>query len=228
MSIESAKYPRTPHLPFSPGATSDDKMLSSVDHFLGVSIVLTEKMDGSNLCMTKEAVFARSHNGPPTHESFNLAKQLHASIRHSIPDGLSVFGEYLFAVHSIAYTDLPGYFLIFGVREDLTGKWWSWEMVEEMAKDLGCPTVPVLCKTGEGKDLENYKTPEMLKASVGFFAATTSMCNLGRRESEGIVIRLAGEFTDFSMSVAKYVRANHVTTTQHWQQKQVERNRTRG
>lgn len=221
MSTESAKYPRTPHLPFSPGGTSDDKILDDVEHFLNVPIVLTEKMDGSNLCMTREAVFARSHNGPPTHESFNFAKQLHASVRHSIPDGLSIFGEYLFAVHSIVYSDLPGYFLIFGVREDATGKWWSWEMVTEMAKELGMPTVPLLYDSAiYGK----FETKGQLSSTVKL---EFLFANKGKWENditEGVVIRLAGEYTDFHKSVAKYVRANHVQTTQHWTQKEVERN----
>ena len=37
----SAKYPRTPHLPWSPGASADDKRLSSADHLLDRRIVIT-------------------------------------------------------------------------------------------------------------------------------------------------------------------------------------------
>ena len=221
----SDKYPRTPHLPFSPGAGSDDKVLASTDHLLNVEVVLTEKMDGSNLCMTKHSVFARSHNGPPTHESFDFAKQLHASLRHSIPDGLSVFGEYLFAVHSISYSDLPGYFLIFGVREDATGKWWSWEMVEEMAKELGVPTVPVVYRSSE---FGVFETEKQLECQVKLEFLFRNSGKWENDKAEGIVVRLAGEYTDFSKSVAKYVRANHVQTTQHWTEKEVERNKLRG
>ena len=39
------KYPRTPHLPWSLGRTSDDKVLSSVSHFLGENVVVTEKTE---------------------------------------------------------------------------------------------------------------------------------------------------------------------------------------
>ena len=42
------KYPRTAHLPFSEGCTADDKKLTSVAHFIGKEIVMTEKMDGEN------------------------------------------------------------------------------------------------------------------------------------------------------------------------------------
>ena len=37
------KYPRTLHLPWSEGATNDDKILKSVEHFEGKQVVITEK-----------------------------------------------------------------------------------------------------------------------------------------------------------------------------------------
>jgi hypothetical protein len=212
---ESKKYPRTPHLPFSPGKGADDKVLDSVDHLLNVPLVLTEKMDGSNLCMTKEALFARSHSGPPTHPSFDLAKQLHAQVRGAIPNGLSIFGEYLYALHSIPYTDLPGYFLVFGVREDTTGKWWSWEMTKEMAKELNLPTIPY-CATKifrSDRDLQEVLEKLMLLPSNG-----------GGKAREGHVVRISDEFTDFSKSVAKWVRKGHVQTDTHWAHQEITKN----
>ena len=35
-------YPRTYHLPFSPGMASDDKMISTLDHFAGKESIITE------------------------------------------------------------------------------------------------------------------------------------------------------------------------------------------
>ena len=37
------KYPRTYHLPFSPGFTSDDKVLKDDSQFYGKRVVVTEK-----------------------------------------------------------------------------------------------------------------------------------------------------------------------------------------
>lgn len=43
------KYGRTYHLPQSPGATSDDKIMRSVDGLVAANeVVFTEKMDGEN------------------------------------------------------------------------------------------------------------------------------------------------------------------------------------
>lgn len=48
----ATKYPRTAHLPFSPGATNDDRIMSAADfeRLLAMpEFVVTEKMDGGNL-----------------------------------------------------------------------------------------------------------------------------------------------------------------------------------
>ena len=37
------KYPRTPHLPWTQSLTPDDVRITSVDHFVGKEIVVTEK-----------------------------------------------------------------------------------------------------------------------------------------------------------------------------------------
>src|SRR5690606_36086297 len=42
------KYPRTYHLPQSPGMNDDDRMLKSLEIFHNREIVITEKMDGEN------------------------------------------------------------------------------------------------------------------------------------------------------------------------------------
>jgi len=48
--MNNDKYPRTYHLPYSPGATKDDKKLQAgwFDNFAGQEIVITSKLDGEN------------------------------------------------------------------------------------------------------------------------------------------------------------------------------------
>jgi len=57
------KYPRTYHLPWSPGATSDDKRLFEgwFDNYKGKEVIITEKIDGSNSCLMNNGVYGRSH-----------------------------------------------------------------------------------------------------------------------------------------------------------------------
>jgi len=170
-------------------------------------------MDGSNMMVSHHHVFARSHAGAPKHPSFDMAKQAHAKIAHLIPLDLSVFGEWVFAVHSIKYTALPGYFCIFGVR-DTTGAWWSWEEVVLMAQELGMPTVPVLF---EGV----CQTAQEFQTTVEQLALQPSACGGDR---EGVVVRLAGGYSVLEEGLAKWVRKNHVQTDDHWSHQAIQRN----
>ena len=54
------KYPRTYHLPFSKGYTSDDKVLKNDLHLIGKEIIITEKMDGENTSIYNSGFHARS------------------------------------------------------------------------------------------------------------------------------------------------------------------------
>lgn len=204
----SAKYPRSFHLPWSPGGTSDDKRLRDVSALLGVEIVATEKCDGSNLTYTRTSVFSRSHSGPPAHPSFDLAKATHGKIAHLVSPGLSVFCEYCYAVHSIAYTSLPDYSLVFGVRDDESGLWWDWDMTVIQAADLGLPTVPLLYRGTVSTEAELIQLTESLAKQPSAFG--------GQRE--GVVVRRASSFpdADFSKNLGKWVRKDHVQTDEHW------------
>jgi hypothetical protein len=211
---DSLKFPRILHLPWSQGASRDDLVLDSVDHLCGRPIRITEKTDGSNLTMTRNEIFSRSHNGPPTHRSFDAAKALHAQIRDEILLGFSIFGEWLWAEHSIHYDHLPGFFLIFDVRDDKRGEWLEEGEIERIADVLGLPQVPVLCR-GEF-------TPESLRETCENLMAPG--VGPSGDPMEGLVVRACGSFTDFATNVAKQVRPNHVTTDQHWLRKRIVRN----
>ena len=204
----SAKYPRSFHLPWSPGGTSDDKRLRDVSALVGAELVITEKCDGSNLTYTRHNVYSRSHSGPPSHPSFDLAKATLGRIGHQLSEGLSVFCEYCYAVHSIAYTALPDYSLVFGVRDDLTGLWWDWDMTAAQAADLGLPTVPLIFRGSVSSEEELRSLTERLARQPSAFG--------GQRE--GVVVRRAGQFhdSDFPRSLGKWVRKDHVQTDEHW------------
>ncbi|BBG58560.1 RNA ligase [Providencia rustigianii] len=66
MNMQSRKYGRTYHYPFSPGTTSDDRINSDWwAHIQNIEqLVHTEKLDGENNCLSRYGVFARSHGAP--------------------------------------------------------------------------------------------------------------------------------------------------------------------
>lgn len=218
--MDSPKYNRTYHFPWSPGGTSDDKIATTIDRLIGKHpLVITEKMDGSNTSLEADGCFARTHSGPPAHRSFHGLKALHSIVKNKIPQGVQLFGEWCYAKHSIEYSELPGYFMLFNVREFIGDRafWMSWAEVKLWAEEIGVPTVPVLF---EG----SIQTEAELKELVESLMIQPSACG-GIRE--GVVVRLSCEFPDseFSESVMKCVRANHVQTTEHWKNQEIIRNK---
>lgn len=213
------KYPRTLHFEWSKGATNDDKIATSLDQLIGKPIVITEKMDGSNTSLESNGCFSRSHAGAPTHASFSGFKALHAELYFQIPCGMQLFGEWCYAKHSIEYSELPGYFLLFGIRELDSEEpfWYDWEEVEEYAQYFGLPTVPILFKGTISSEKE-------LKELTESFMNQPSACG-GIRE--GVVVRVQEEFKDesFQYCVMKCVRANHVQTSEHWKDQEIVKNK---
>jgi hypothetical protein len=54
------KYPRTPHLPWSPGIAPDDEVSGRLSGLEGREVVVTEKLDGENTTLYADHVHARS------------------------------------------------------------------------------------------------------------------------------------------------------------------------
>lgn len=142
METKLYKYPKTLHLPWSPGSDRTDKMLTTVDHFTGCEVVVTAKVDGENSSLTNSRCYARSLDSK-AHESRTWLKGLWASIRQDIPDGWRICGENLYAVHSIEYKNLDDLFLVFSIWNE-KNECLSWDDTVEFATLLGLKTVPVL------------------------------------------------------------------------------------
>jgi hypothetical protein len=77
--MKYTKYPRTYHLPSSPGATSDDKIHKTIPYTDGDDVVISMKMDGENSTLYTDYYHARSIDSRH-HPSRNWIKQFHASI----------------------------------------------------------------------------------------------------------------------------------------------------
>ena len=200
--MQRHKYPRTRHLPWSPGATHDDLIADSVAAFAGQRVIVTEKMDGENTTMYRDHLHARSVDSRH-HPSRNWIKALHGRIGYQIPQGWRLCGENLFARHSLTYTALPSYFMLFSVWDEHQ-RCLDWDSTLEWASLLELDVVPTIY---DGRfDPQWFKTFEQ---------------DLDR--SEGYVVRLASSFAraDFGTSVAKWVRANHVQTESHWMHQSV-------
>lgn len=229
---EFHKYPSTRHLlPLywqSDRETAkarigdDDTGLTSLETFLGIPLVCTGKMDGSNTLLVKdtdEPVRARNAT-QADHLSFDMLKKLYwdHNVYSKLPENLQVFGEWLYACHSIHYgcdgchedrnhgPPLEDYFQVFGVFDTEYNIWLSWDETKEWADELGFSTPPVFF---ENETFENEQ--ELL-----------DLVELGHdvvdQGHEGFVLRSRFPFHygQFGQYLGKYVRPDHVNTDEHW------------
>lgn len=207
------KYPRTPHLPWSPGMGADDVSLPEGSRLYKNPLVVTEKMDGENTTLYGPPGFhmhARSLDSRH-HPSRSWVKQLHARIMHQIPEGWRICGENLFARHSIAYHNLPSYFLVFSVWDE-NNECLDWETTRQFCDNLSLHTVPELIRT-------HWDDP-------AFAALPESLPQWNAGRMEGFVVRSEGGFpySEFALHTAKWVRKNHVQTDSHWMHQAVRPN----
>ncbi|CAL9512322.1 RNA ligase family protein [Streptomyces sp. enrichment culture] len=191
------QYPRTPHLPWSPGVGRDDVRAFDLSGLAGREVVVTEKLDGENTTLYADGLHARSLDSGH-HPSRAWVKALQARIGHAIPEGYRVCGENMYARHSIPYDGLESYFYGFCVWDEL-GWCPGWDWTVAFLRGLGVPT------------------PRVLWRGV-FDERALRRLRVDTQRQEGYVVRTADGFMahEFGRRVAKWVRPGHVQTGTHW------------
>ena len=152
------KYPRTPHLVGSrlqPG----DEDLSQIPfkEICGRNVVVEEKCDGANSAISfgpggELLLQSRGHylTGGYRERHYNLLKQWANVHRDALYEVLGqryiMYGEWMYAKHTVFYDRLPHYFLEFDVLDRETGIFLSTQRRQELLKDLPVVSVPVLAE----------------------------------------------------------------------------------
>ena len=215
----AVKYPSTSYFAFSPNLqqTRETNSIINISNLLDYPLIFTTKMDGSNISMSSERVVAR--NGKDArHRSFDYVKSIQAQKGINIPENVQVFGEWLYAKHSIHYKGdnaLKSYFQIFGVYEKERHIFLGWSEIKKMSKMLGERTVPVL-------HTATYNNKHHLEADI--IRCGEQVISQGQ---EGIVVRSVYPFhySQFPEYMAKYVRKDHVAKeAKHWQTERIIKN----
>ncbi|GAA5195472.1 RNA ligase family protein [Rugosimonospora acidiphila] len=158
------KYPRTPHLQGSrlqPG----DQDLAAVPfaQLAGRFLVVEEKLDGANAAISFTAdgelrLQSRGHylSGGPRERQFAPFKAWAATVAHALWPRLSdryvLYGEWLYAKHTVFYDALPHYFCEFDVFDRRTAEFLSTQRRRELLAGAPVRSVPVL-RTGAFTDL---------------------------------------------------------------------------
>jgi len=229
---------------------NDDTGLESVEDFVGVPLVITQKIDGGNCMLVNDVdnpVRARRGSGPEKNGTMEpLYKQeglyWQQEVNQKLPDRLQVFGEWVWAKHSIHYgcdcddpcddigpslSELTGcdderaYFQTFGVYDKKFNIWLSWDKTKEVSELLGFPTVPVIYEETKEDEATFTSKHEARQQLISY--AHDVIENGG----EGIVVRKKYPFHygQFGRSLGKYVRENHVKKDEkHWSKRKTIKN----
>jgi hypothetical protein len=171
------KFPRTPHLEgsrFQPG----DEGLAGVPfaEIAGKPLLVTEKLDGANAGLRFDAqgklwLQSRGHflTGGTREKHFNLFKRWGAAVGPRLWPALgarfALYGEWLYAKHTIFYDRLPHYFLAFDVLDTETDEFLSRARSEELLEGVPVALVPALHlgPVGSRDDLLGLVGPSLFK-----------------------------------------------------------------
>ena len=220
------KYPRTPHL-FGSLGTADDKQMGeqeSEEFIKQESLIIEEKLDGTNvgLHFTDEGEMILQCRGhlitEGMHSQYDLFKQWTSVkaviLQEQLQNRFILFGEWVYARHSIHYFQLSHYFFEFDIYDKTENTFLDLKSRTELLEGTGIQTVPVIhtgCITKEqlpdligpsqfGSQFENPATHSTDNLMEGLYLRT---------ESKGVVT-----------GRAKYVRPEFVEKIQqstHWQ-----------
>jgi hypothetical protein len=169
------KYPRTPHIEGSRLQPGDEDMSEIPFSLLrGRYVVVEEKLDGANSGISfspggELLLQSRGHylTGGAREKHFNLFKSwaaTHSAALHAaLGDRFVMYGEWLYAKHTIFYDALPHYFVEFDILDTEANEFLSTARREEMLAGLPISRAPVLA---EGLAESLPALGEMLKTSL--------------------------------------------------------------
>lgn len=224
------KYPRTPHL-FGSQGTDDDKHLGEAESnriIADESLIVEEKIDGTNVGIhfrsDGELVLqCRGHLiTEGMHPQYDLFKQWttvkRPVLEERLQDRYILFGEWMYARHSVHYQQLPHYFFEFDIYDKEAGAFLSLDLRTVLLKDTNIHTVPVVHRGAIMQDeLIGLVGPSQFGAR--FENPVTKRVD---DRMEGLYVRTesAGTVT----SRAKYVRyefVEKIKQSTHWQHQAV-------
>ena len=238
------KYPRTPHLEGS-RLQAGDEDLSQVGFsaIRGRHLVVEEKLDGANAGLRFGAdgallLQSRGHflTGGAREKHFAMfktwASAQQGALRERLGSRFAVYGEWLYARHTIYYDALPHYFLEFDVLDLEEEVFLSTDRRRALLEGLPIASVPVLAD-GTFERLESlralvgpsrYKTPRWREALDAQAAKLKLDVRRVRRESdpedtmEGLYLKV--EAGGRVVRRLKFVRASFLQAVEqsgsHW------------
>lgn len=224
--IDLVKFPRTQHL-INLGAASRDDLLLPETEFqtffhLCCTVEITEKVDGAQLGFSLDENFKvraqnRSHYvSSKSHSQFQLLDKYifqHTEALYQVLTSSQyvLFGEWLYAKHSIGYTRLPSLFLAFDLFDKETKTFCSRTVLEEKLRGTNISIVPLLYA---GVISDQKQLMAMLESTSQFSDS----------KLEGLYLKINDESTQVVRHRSKIVRSDFLCGNSHWSKNVTERN----
>ena len=210
------KFPRTKHI-FNLGAMARDDLLmdkKDIDNMLGGEIIVEEKIDGANLGFrldpSTNKIIAQNRSHYVCSSSHPQFKKLDGWIEAN-KSGLMkilsggnyiIYGEWLFSKHSINYTNLPDYFIMFDLYDIGSNTFFSRDWIEKKIEGTGINLVPLIYR---GKTtIDKLKT--LVQSKSQFYDGVV----------EGVYVRSCDTKTNKLKLRAKIVRGDFISGDEHW------------
>lgn len=221
------KYPRTPHL-FGSKGTDDDKHLGERESSAMIaddSLIVEEKIDGTNVGIhfTQDGELVLQCRGhlitEGMHPQYDLFKQWafvkRNALEEILSDRLILFGEWLYARHSIHYRRLDHYFFEFDIYDKDKQAFLDLNQRMSILEGTGIRTVPVLHQGGiKRADLEKLIGPSRFDGSF-----VDPHTNRSDNRMEGLYLRTeAGGVVTKRAKVVRPEFVEKIKQSEHWQQ----------
>jgi ATP-dependent RNA circularization protein (DNA/RNA ligase family) len=226
------KFPRTYHLfEVQKGRMARDDLLlegKNAQPFYKEPVTVEEKIDGSNLGLSLDPntlkILAQNRSHYVTSQSHQQFKTLdiwineHPELYDILHPHYILFGEWVYAKHSLHYDRLPGYFVAFDIYDKKAEKYLS---VKERNKRLKDTTIPVIQPLVLDQVMPTRQHYEKLLDTKSHYIKDSQL------PLEGIYIRVDDDQTGYLKHRCKVVRSDFIQTVDtsgHWMTKEVVKN----
>jgi hypothetical protein len=219
---EFFRFPHTAHLAWlGKDRPRGDKVLSpaEAEALLARPVTVEEKVDGANvgisidengemLAQNRGSFLSRESSHPQFKPLFRWLDQHRSALEAALVPDLMLFGEWCYAVHSVAYDRLPDWFLAFDVYDRATDRFWSVPRRDELVRRLGLALIPRVA-TG--------------RFDLGGLQRLFRKSQLADCPAEGLYIR--ADEGDHLVARAKLVRAEFTQAIdEHWSKRAMRTN----
>ena len=236
------KYPKTHHIKGSKGVTEDDQV--PLEDLPGDHLVIEEKLDGSMVSVSFEnrQVVSRCQM-PARGESASMfnawVAEKFTALEEVLGSRYIMFGEWLYAKHTVFYDKLPSYFMEYDIYDRLERGWLSTDRRHALLLGTGIEHVPILAKAQKTDDLnlndlikpslfrseENFDELDRACEQSGYLTDIALCQTMMDKPFMGEGLFLKAETKDFTVGWYKFIReeflASLLSSGSHWRDRQV-------